>query len=139
MTAIDLGTYDGRPITKSSITIPNAGGGLHEALGLDPVLLHTGEEVDVLLRCTVGKHTHDPIMEKGEDTGEWNLVFTLHADRGTILSDTSVGDKVFTKLSTRLAKARKEQESRAAAAAAEAAGQDELGLGSGPPAPEWED
>lgn len=125
---VDLGTYDGRPIIMASITIPNAGGGLHDALSLDPVLLHTGDEVDVLLRCTVGKHTHDPITHKGEDTGNFNLVYTLHADKGTILSDESIGDKAFTKLSARLEKAELERRKAAEAATGQQAieGTDEL-------------
>lgn len=113
---IDLGMFEGRPVIMASITIPNAGGGLHDALSLDPVVLHTGDEVDVLLRCTVGKITHDPIMHKGEDTGNFNRVATLHADKGTILADESIGDKAFTKLSARLEKAELERRKAAEAA-----------------------
>jgi hypothetical protein len=115
--------YEGRPVIMASITIPNAGGGLHEALGLDPVLLYTGDEVDVLLRCTAGKITHDPIVHKGEDTGNYNRVVTLHADKGTIVVDKAVGDRLFTKLSTRLQAAELERRKQAAIDAKAAAGE----------------
>lgn len=125
---IDLGMFDGRPVIMASITIPNAGGGLHDALSLDPVLLHTGDEVDVLLRCTVGKITHDPILNKGADTGNYSRVATLHADKGTIMADTSIGDKTFTKLGARLEKAELERRKAASAATGQQAieGTDEL-------------
>lgn len=113
---IDLGMYEGRPVIMCSVTVPNAGGGLHDALGLDPILLHTGDSVDLLLRCTAGKITHEPIMHKGDDTGNYNRVVTLHADKGTILGDTAIGDKAFTKLSARLEKAELERRKAAEAA-----------------------
>jgi hypothetical protein len=109
---VDLGQFEGRPVIECGIVIPNSGGGLHDALGLDPVLLHTGDEIDVLLRCTVGKITHDPIVLKGEDQETYRRVATLHADKGAILDDKSVGSKVFTKQSTRLAAVELEKRKR---------------------------
>jgi hypothetical protein len=120
---VDLGTYDGRDIISCGIVIPGAGGGLREALGLDPIELHYGDQVDVLLRCTVGKHTHDPILDKHkEDTGNLNLVYTLDVNKGTILTDTTIGDKAFTKLSTRLAAAQAARAKREQAEAEKEAG-----------------
>lgn len=109
---VDLGTFEGRNVIMASITIPNAGGGLHDALSLDPVMLHTGDQIDVLLRCTVGKITHDPIVHKGDDTGNYSRVATLHAEKGIILDESTVGDKSFSKQATRLAAAELERKKR---------------------------
>lgn len=113
----DLGQYDGRDIITASIVIPGAGGGLHDALTLDPVLLHTGDEIDVLLRCKVEDIRHSVIKDKGEDTGDYDRVSKLVVLKGTILADKTVGDKTFAKMATRLAEAEVERRKREEAAA----------------------
>lgn len=100
-----LGEFDGREVIMCSIAIPNASGGLHDALALDPVMLHTGQEVDIVLRCTVGRIAHDPIMDKDDDTGYYNRVATLSARRGLII-DSKVVDAEFAKQRTKIDAAR---------------------------------
>lgn len=100
-----LGEFDGREIIMCSVAIPNASGGLHDALALDPVMLHTGQSVDIVLRCIVGRISHDPILDKGEDTGYYNRVASLSAQRGMII-DASVVDAEFVKQRTKLDEAR---------------------------------
>lgn len=100
-----LDKFDGREVIMCSVAIPNASGGLHDALALDPVLLHTGDEIDIVLRCTVGPISFDPILDKGEDTGYYNRVAKLHANRGLII-DGKVVDAEFVKQRAKLDAAR---------------------------------
>ncbi len=100
-----LGVFDDREIIMCSVAIPNASGGLHDALALDPVMLHTGQSVDIVLRCTVGRISHDPIEDKGEDTGYYNRVASLSAQRGMII-DAKIVDEEFAKQRKKLDVAR---------------------------------
>lgn len=90
MTQVDLGSYEGRPVIMASIVIPNAGGGLHDALALDPVVMHTGDEFVIALRCTVGNITHEVIKHKKEDTGNYNRVHKATALMGMIIDNDLV-------------------------------------------------
>jgi len=89
---VDLGKYESRPVIMASITIPNAGGGLHDALALDPVMLHTGEEFVIALRCRAENITHEVVKHKGEDTGNYNRVHKCVAMSGMIIDSDLVAD-----------------------------------------------
>jgi hypothetical protein len=89
-TRVDLGMYDGRPIITSSVVIPGAGGGLHESLAVQPVLLHTGDSIDIVLRCTVEDINHKMIKHKGEDTGHYDRVAKLVPNFGMIIDSADV-------------------------------------------------
>lgn len=58
-----LGSFEGRQILGVGIEIPSAAGGFREALVVDPVLLHTGETVFVVIETRVGKVRFDPIAD----------------------------------------------------------------------------
>lgn len=100
-TRVDLGEYEGRPITMSSVVIPSAGGGLYDALALDPVLLHSGDEVTIALRCKVEDINHALIKYKGEDTGNYNRVAKLVVAKGLIIDGATVAS-AFAALNRRL-------------------------------------
>lgn len=79
-----LGEFEGHPVTRSSVEIPGAAGGLREAMKVEPVKLAQGTRVYVLLECDVAKIRHDP-LDKGELAGAQNRVHVLDALAGTLL------------------------------------------------------
>ena len=83
-----LKPFEGEPVLQSSIVIPNAGGGLREALKIEPAEWHKGDRVFVVLECVVGDVTFKPI--KGVDSG-LNRVHKFEAEHATITDETLVG------------------------------------------------
>lgn len=81
----DLGDFEGRKITKTTIAVTNAGDGLSQALKIDPILLHQGDKVYVVLEAVVGKVTFDPY-----DDGVAARVQTLKAGVATIMDSDVV-------------------------------------------------
>lgn len=61
----NLGEFEGDPVLGTAIDIPNAGGGLHETMKTQPVILHRGQTVKVLLECEV-KHVSHPGAKKDD-------------------------------------------------------------------------
>lgn len=59
----DLGSFEGADVLGVGIEIPSAAGGLRDALKIDPLVMHRGEERLVLLRTTVGKIRFDPVKD----------------------------------------------------------------------------
>lgn len=55
-----LGEFEGNPIARSSVKITKAGDGLSDALKVDPVVLHRGDEVYFVLRGKVRYVAHPP-------------------------------------------------------------------------------
>jgi hypothetical protein len=53
-TQVDLGEFEGRIVTKSTIAVKKAGDGLSAAQRVEPVLFRQGDTVFVVLECTVG-------------------------------------------------------------------------------------
>lgn len=102
---VELGNYEGRPVIAASITIPNAGGGLYDALALDPVVLHSGDEFVIALRCRTEDINHKMIKDKGEDTGNFNRVHKAVAMSGMIIDADLVRD-LFTAQRKRLDEAK---------------------------------
>lgn len=110
--------FEDRDVKAVGIEIPNAGGGLSEALTIDPVELHHGETIYVVIECEVRKIRHDSILEKGEPTDDLKRVHILKAGRSTLIDAELVKPAI------------DEQHARVNAAREAAKGQDELdGLG----------
>lgn len=59
--------FEALEVIATAIEIPNAGGGLQEALGVDPVTFHHGDEFHIVMRCRVGKVRFDPIPARDDD------------------------------------------------------------------------
>lgn len=78
-----LGTYRDHPVIKTSIAITNAGDGLSKSMSIDPVTLEPGDEVMVLMKCTVDRHGFSLIP----DTDCFELKQYLKAGTATIVSD----------------------------------------------------
>lgn len=63
LTAGDLGEFEGSVVLGTAIEIPAAGGGLRDALAIDPQIMHKDDEVTILLRGPVGKIRFDPVKD----------------------------------------------------------------------------
>lgn len=83
-----LTPFEGRDVSATTITIPNAGGGLRKALEVDPRELHQGERVTLVLDCEVDKIRFDPV--KDDDTLE--RLHVLKAVRATFIDTDAVRD-----------------------------------------------
>lgn len=55
--------WDGAPIVKVAIRVKNVGDGLSTAASTDPMTLHHGDEVDLLIRCKVASTALKPLDE----------------------------------------------------------------------------
>lgn len=85
--AVDLGEFEGRKVTKTTIAVRNAGDGLSKAMKVDPILLHQGDRVYVVLECDVDKVTFDPY-----DDGVCSRIQNLNAGVATIIDGAVVRD-----------------------------------------------
>lgn len=81
-----LGTFEGRDVLQVVARITNAGDGLSKALNVRPIAHRAGDEVTVVMRCTVGPITHDII----KDTDVMARIETLKAGTVTIVADEGV-------------------------------------------------
>jgi hypothetical protein len=82
-----LENFEGNPVTAVGVEVRNAGGGLSEALSVDPVMLHGGDTVYVVMRCDVTGVNHKPI--KG-DEGNWKRVHVMRATDATIMDSAAI-------------------------------------------------
>lgn len=87
-----LDPFEGQPVLSVGIEIPGAAGGLRESLKIDPVQLHHGDKVYVLLETTANKIRFDP--EKDEDG--WKRVHVLDVDAGMIVDADLVAEHMAT-------------------------------------------
>lgn len=85
---MSFGTYKGRDVIQTSVSIRNAGDGLSKALGIEPREFSPGETVMVLLECEWNGETHQPI----KDTDAFQLVTILRASTATLV-DTAQARK----------------------------------------------
>ena len=84
----DLTPFEGREVSAATVAIPNAGGGLRKALEVDPVELHQGDRVTIVLDCEVDKIRFDPV--KDDDSLE--RLHVLKAVRATFIDSDVVRD-----------------------------------------------
>ena len=78
--------FEGREVTDIKMKITRAGDGLSKAMKIDPVVLHSGQYVDVVLRCKVGQI----IFKPDEDTDTSERVQELRALMATIVDSDAV-------------------------------------------------
>jgi hypothetical protein len=69
-----LEPFESIPVIGTSIKITKAGDGLSKSLAIAPSVLHTGDEVFVLLKCEVGPIRMVPVKDADAYTREQTLV-----------------------------------------------------------------
>src|SRR5436190_23993180 len=91
--AVKLSDFAGLEVTSSSIEIPNAAGGLRDALKVDPVELHKGDVVYVVLECEVAKVRFDS-TDKDQLDGPQERVHVFRATNATLVDKSLVADQL---------------------------------------------
>ncbi len=79
-----LNPFDGVAVTGVGIEVPGAGGGLNEAMKIDPAEFHHGDTVVVVIETTVAKVRFDEVV-KGEPDSGLRRVHVLRAEGATII------------------------------------------------------
>jgi len=85
-----LHPFESRDVLQATMRITRAGDGLSTALNIDPIELHIGDTMYVLLECTVGAIELKPIR----DTDVLVRKHTLVAGVGTIVDSGFAGDAI---------------------------------------------
>lgn len=85
-TKSELGKFEGDEILNVGIRIRNAGDGLSKAMKIEPKVLHRGDTCLVVLECTVGPITFEPV----KDTEGVARVQVLTAGTATFVDDDVV-------------------------------------------------
>lgn len=108
MASDGLGRFEGFPVTGCGIEIPNAGGGLRDALKVSPVLLKQGTLVHVILECEVAKLRFEPV-DRDEPTGPQRRVHVLTTTDAAIIDGDAL-ELVKAQLQAQRARIRKANE-----------------------------
>lgn len=61
-----LDDFEGASVISSGVEIPNAAGGLRDAMKIEPRQFHHGEKVYLVLECDVAKVRFDPIKDSSD-------------------------------------------------------------------------
>lgn len=78
-----LTPFDDRDVIETAVRITGAGTGLQDSLDVAPVELHVGQVVNVVLRATVAKVTHEQV----KDSEELRRVHVLRTTFGSIVEE----------------------------------------------------
>lgn len=90
-TTNDLGTFEDRSVTKTTIAVRNAGDGLSQAMKVNPQKLHQGDTVYVVLECKVGPVSFDPIKDSETECERRHI---LRAGAATLIDDQLVKEAI---------------------------------------------
>lgn len=88
----DLSPFEGVDVIHAKIEIPDAAGGLREAMAVEPVELHHGDEVHVVLHCRVKKVRFDPAAK--DNTDELTRVHVFETLDAAFIESDAVADHV---------------------------------------------
>ena len=83
-----LSQFEGMDVLSTTVAIRKAGDGLSAAVKVDPVELHHGETVYVVLETVVEKIRHDPV----KDTDGLQRVHLLVTEAATIVDSGLVAE-----------------------------------------------
>lgn len=90
---VELSPFEGNEVVAAKIEIPGAAGGLRDAMRTDPVELHQGDRVYVLLETDVAKVRFEPV-DKENPAGPQARVHVLDVLVGTIVDEGLAGDAI---------------------------------------------
>lgn len=88
-----LGKHERDEVVSTTISVRKAGDGLSEAMETAPTVLERGDEVYVVLQCTVAQVQYPPIKGR-EDLAEVQRKHVLTAGTATFLDDQVVRDAI---------------------------------------------
>lgn len=86
-----LNAFEGKDVRRAGIEIPNAAGGLRDAMKIEPREFHQGDEVYIVLKCIVQKVRFDPI-DREDPAGDQERVHVFNAETATFVDEALVGD-----------------------------------------------
>lgn len=89
-----LSSFEGSDVVASKIEIPDAAGGLRDALAVDPVELHLGDEGVVALRYRVEKVRFDPTKGKRAVEGELVRVHVFSTLEAMFMDDAELDERL---------------------------------------------
>jgi len=97
-----LGVFEGRDVTSAEMSLRNVGDGLSSAMKLDPVVLHHGDRVMLLIEAEVVDVAHPPAIPS--DTG--GPVKRKHILKGisALVTDTKANAQAISKHKGRIDK-----------------------------------
>jgi hypothetical protein len=81
-----LSEFEGDPVIAIGIEVPGLSGGLNDALRVDPVELHKGEECVLIVRGTVAKIRFEPV----KDSESWQRVHILKVEEAGLVDGAVV-------------------------------------------------
>lgn len=103
----ELTEFEGKSVVAVGVEMPNAAGGLQDAMKFDPVEWHQGDEGYIVLRYRVNKVRFEPFA-RGE-TEPLRRVHVLYVDQAAPISEEIVGEYLKQE-KERLEKAKEEAE-----------------------------
>lgn len=86
-----LPAFEGHAVRRAGIEIPNAAGGLREAMKIDPQVIRQGERRFVVLEVVCQKVRHEPI-DAEQPGGDQSRVHVLSAQAATFVDEDLVRD-----------------------------------------------
>lgn len=100
----EFGTYEGRPVRKSSIKIKGLGDGLSDALAIEPRDFQPGDIAYVVLEVVAGDKNHKYM----QDADSWNLIQVTTAQRGAFI-DAAVAKPILDGVTVAVEEMREEE------------------------------
>lgn len=80
----ELTPFEGMPVTRAGVSIRNAGDGLSEALKVDPVELHQGDRVVIVMEGEVSSVQFQP-TDKEDPAGAQIRTHVIKAGTATLV------------------------------------------------------
>lgn len=87
-----LGEFGGREVIGTGIAIRKAGDGLSAAMKAEPRLLDAGDEVFVVLRCSVVGVNYEAEDRKDPSVGGMRRIHILDASDAAFIEEAAVGE-----------------------------------------------
>lgn len=84
-----LSPFEEKEVVEAGLEVPNAAGGLRDAMAIDPAEWHIGDRITLVLDGVVQKIRFDPV--KGSQ-GQLSRVHVLSADGVTLIDRDLVAD-----------------------------------------------
>ena len=81
--------FEGLPVTECAVALVRTGDGLSEAMQVDPVELHQGDKVFMVIEGQVNRIRFDPASKDDVD-GSQKRTHTITARAGTIVPEGDV-------------------------------------------------